>query len=154
MRKFAKTLAASAFAFAAVVSATAPVSASSAVSFSPSALPPFDLSNMDIETAMMMVQQQRTKLLDQQLADQINSVQERNAQIAILSSQLAQATADGDEATAAQRKIELDALNNAQQMDMLRLQSLSNKRNEAFDLMTNFIKKMQDSRASIIGNMR
>jgi len=39
-------------------------------------------------------------------------------------------------------------------MDMLRLQSLSNKRNEAFDVMTNFIKKMQDSRSSIIGNMR
>ncbi|WJH32173.1 hypothetical protein N6H13_15585 [Paenibacillus sp. CC-CFT742] len=40
------------------------------------------------------------------------------------------------------------------QMEMLRLQSLSNKRNEAFDVMTNFIKKMQDSRSSIIGNMR
>ena len=41
-----------------------------------------------------------------------------------------------------------------QQMDMLRLQSLSNKRNEAFETMTNFIKKMQDNRNSIIGNMR
>ena len=41
-----------------------------------------------------------------------------------------------------------------QQMDMLRLQSMTNKRNEAFDVMTNFIKKMQDSRSSIIGNMR
>jgi len=37
---------------------------------------------------------------------------------------------------------------------MLRLQSLSNKRNESFDVMTNFVKKMQDSRSSIIGNMR
>lgn len=48
----------------------------------------------------------------------------------------------------------IDAESNNQQMDMLRLQSLSNKRNEAFDTMTNFIKKMQDSRSSIIGNMR
>lgn len=48
----------------------------------------------------------------------------------------------------------IDAQSNSQQMDMLRLQSLSNKRNEAFDVMTNFIKKMQDSRSSIIGNMR
>ena len=48
----------------------------------------------------------------------------------------------------------IDGLNNSQQMDMLRLQSLSNKRNEAFDLMTNFIKKMADSRSSILGNMR
>jgi len=51
-------------------------------------------------------------------------------------------------------KNQIDALSSSQQMDMLRLQSLSNKRNEAFDVMTNFIKKMQDSRSSIIGNMR
>ena len=48
----------------------------------------------------------------------------------------------------------IDSQSNSQQMDMLRLQSLSNKRNEAFDLMTNFMKKMQDNRSSIIGNMR
>jgi len=51
-------------------------------------------------------------------------------------------------------KSQIDSLSNSQQMDMLRLQSLSNKRNEAFETMTNFIKKMQDSRSSIIGNMR
>jgi len=51
-------------------------------------------------------------------------------------------------------KLQIDSLSNSQQMDMLRLQSLSNKRNEAFETMTNFIKKMQDSRSSIIGNMR
>ncbi|WP_239619103.1 hypothetical protein [Cohnella mopanensis] len=48
----------------------------------------------------------------------------------------------------------IDSLGNSQQMDMLRLQSITNKRNEAFDVMTNFVKKMQDSRSSIIGNMR
>ncbi len=51
-------------------------------------------------------------------------------------------------------KSNIDSLSNNQQMDMLRLQSLSNKRNEAFDLMSNFIKKMQDSRSSILANMR
>lgn len=51
-------------------------------------------------------------------------------------------------------KNQIDGLNNSNQMDMLRLQSMTNKRNEAFDTMTNFIKKMQDSRSSIIGNMR
>jgi hypothetical protein len=54
----------------------------------------------------------------------------------------------------AQLKQLIDSLTNSQQMDMLRMQSLTNKRNEAFDVMTNFIKKMQDSRSSIIGNMR
>ncbi|WP_340006112.1 hypothetical protein MHH52_01150 [Paenibacillus sp. FSL K6-0276] len=53
-----------------------------------------------------------------------------------------------------QIKSEIDSASNSQQMDMLRLQSLSNKRNEAFDTMTNFIKKMDDSRSSVIGNMR
>lgn len=53
-----------------------------------------------------------------------------------------------------QLKSQIDSQSNSQQMDMLRLQSLSNKRNEAFDLMTNFIKKMQDNRSSIVGNMR
>jgi filamentous hemagglutinin family protein len=51
-------------------------------------------------------------------------------------------------------KGQIESASNSQQMDMLRLQSLSNKRNEAFDAITNFIKKMQDSRSSIIGNMR
>jgi len=154
MKTLTKALAASAVAFAAVVSITAPASASTPSTFNPGSLPPIDLSSMDIETALMMVQQQRVQLLDQQLAAQSNSVQERNAQLAILNSQLSQANANGDTATAAQRKSEIDALNNSQQMDLLRLQSLSNKRNEAFDMMTNFIKKMQDSRSAIIGNMR
>lgn len=51
-------------------------------------------------------------------------------------------------------KGKIDALSNSQQTDMLRLQSLNNKHNESFDILTNFIKKMSDSRASIVGNMR
>ncbi|CCH05443.1 hypothetical protein ACOTDN_29015 [Achromobacter xylosoxidans] len=51
-------------------------------------------------------------------------------------------------------KNQVDSLGNTQQMEMLRLQGLTNKRNEAFDVMTNFLKKMRDSRSSIIGNMR
>lgn len=51
-------------------------------------------------------------------------------------------------------KRDVDALSSTQQLEMLRLQSLSNKRNESFDVMTNFIKKMQDNRSSIISNMR
>ncbi|MGM7699726.1 hypothetical protein [Microbacterium sp. A84] len=48
----------------------------------------------------------------------------------------------------------IDATANSQQMDMLRLQALTGKRNEEFDLMTNFVKKMNETRSSIIGNMR
>lgn len=58
------------------------------------------------------------------------------------------------DAWAEQVKGKIDSMNSSQQMDMLRMQSLTNKRNEAFDLMTNFIKKMADSRSSVLGNMR
>ncbi|MBS1196635.1 MAG: hypothetical protein H6R18_420 [Proteobacteria bacterium] len=50
-------------------------------------------------------------------------------------------------------KGKIDSLSSTQQMDMLRMQSLSNKRNEAFELMTNFIKKFSDSNAGIIQKM-
>lgn len=152
MKKFQKALAASAFAAVAAVAIVAPASASSVTGINASSS--IDIRSMDLETAMMAVQQQRAQLLEQQLKDQIQAVQDRNAQLAILNSQLAAAQASGDTATAETRKAQIDALSNSQQMDMLRLQSLSNKRNEAFDVMTNFIKKMQDSRSSIIANMR
>ncbi|SAI25227.1 secreted protein [Bordetella ansorpii] len=192
-----------------------------------------DISSMDLETALMTVQSERTRLLDAQLADQIKAVQNRNDQIAKLNNVLstltkaqsqfnsdakagdtiggwdsakissievplndavqeaglsdlgftsrtgqrtpdAGETKDGNEGKlitgtavfaggttkgeidAAITKIKglIDGESNSQQMDMLRLQSMSNKRNEAFDVMTNFVKKMQDSRSSIIGNMR
>lgn len=180
-----------------------------------------NIQNMDLETAMMMVQSQRTTLLDAQLQTQIQQVQSRNDSISKLNSVLSNlnaasstfainAKADsqlGNSAAAlvAQKNVndalasakisslfttaapggllsnglragggsldstvtkadidrsvsqirsQIDAAGNSQQMDMLRLQSMSNKRNEAFDVMTNFVKKMQDSRSSIIANMR
>lgn len=47
-------------------------------------------------------------------------------------------------------KGKIDSLSSSQQMDMLRLQSLSNKRNEAFELMSTTIKKSSDLREFII----
>ena len=166
-----------------------------------------NLQSMDIETALMMVQSERTKLLESQLQTQMQEVQNRNTQVANLNDVLSQlntvsakftdgdkadtslsshvkgedhaklinalttelkeagitghgALKDGDlskgEVTSMITEVKgmIDAAGNSQQMDMLRLQSLSNKRNEAFDVMTNFVKKMQESRSSIIGNMR
>ncbi|WP_172195988.1 hypothetical protein [Saccharibacillus qingshengii] len=150
MKNIKKAIAASAFAAVAAVAVAAPASADSISSVSP--INYQSLQSMDLESALMAVQEQRA----QQLKDQLNSVRERNVQSAILNSQLADAQNNGTSTPQdiANLQAQIDALNNAQQMDMLRLQSLSNKRNEAFDLMTNFMKKMQDSRSSIIGNMR
>lgn len=128
-----------------------------------------NISSMDIETALMAVQNERVRLLEAQLQDQIMEVQKRNKLVSELNEKLTAVkvnlaelkNAKGPEdkireleETIDQLKREVDAASNSQQMDMLRLQSLSQKRNEAFDTMTNFIKKMQESRASIIGNMR
>lgn len=147
------------------------------------------ISNMDLESALLAVQQQRASLLENQLKNQIDSVQQRNNEIAQLNSSLNKLTelryqlkngkvtlpADLTQTLTTMGfsvpasgivtqgeidglifnvKSKIDSVGNMQQMDMLRLQSMSNKRNEAFDVMTNFIKKMQDSRSQIIGNMR
>jgi len=47
----------------------------------------------------------------------------------------------------------LDALANEQQLDMLRVQSLVTKRNEAFTLLTNFIEKYGRVMETILGNI-
>lgn len=170
-------------------------------------LPAMTLDSMDLETAMLMVQTQRTQLLDQQLRDQIDELRKRNEQTARLNELLAAlssvrnrfpagaaagarldstgAAASYAEALGRLRTAEssaaltlelpqdaaswtkaqidtavsavrgaIDALTNTQQMDMLRLQSLTNKRNEAFEVMAAFIKKMQEARSSIVGNIR
>jgi hypothetical protein len=46
------------------------------------------------------------------------------------------------------------ALGAEQQADLLRLQVAANKHAEATELMSNYIKKMQDSQAAVIRNMR
>lgn len=48
----------------------------------------------------------------------------------------------------------LDALANEQQLDMLRVQSLVTKRNEAFTLLTNFIDKYGRVMETILGNLK
>lgn len=165
----------------------------------PSPSSAIDLQAMDIETMLRMVQEQRVRLLDSQLAEQIAVVRARNEQIGKLNAALGAlsrargawptdagpAVTMGSAAPDAVSAIEesytqagfavveprawvradldaeigrlkamVDATSNSQQMDMLRLQALTNKRNEAFEVMTSFIKKMQESRNSIIGNMR
>ena len=51
-------------------------------------------------------------------------------------------------------KSQVDSLSSSSQMDMVRLQSLNNKRSEAFDTMTNMLKKAADSKSSVVSNFR
>lgn len=113
-----------------------------------------DLSSMDLETALMEVQSQRAAHLEEQLQENLKIIQNRNERLSDLNEKLRKAQENGDTVLATELKGQIDTEMNSQQLEMFRLQSLSNKRNEAFDTMTNFIRKMQDSRSSIIGNMR
>ncbi|NPD14919.1 hypothetical protein HOY34_06815 [Xinfangfangia sp. D13-10-4-6] len=159
-----------------------------------------NFGDMDLEAALLAVQEQRAGLLNAQLQNQLTEVRNLNKQIETLNNGLgalgalnaaldqlpadgALSLADAKEAISALEGVlgegqaldsdqdglitkdevdslivsvraTIDSLSNAQQMDMLRLQELNSKRNQAFEMMTAFIQKMQDSRASIIGNMR
>ena len=160
------------------------------------------LQSMDIETALMTVQADRANNLEKSIKDQMETVRQRNANIAGMNKLMAhlrgmkndpnnkdtgwigwgRETARQTEAAmrsyglsvdkdtnsyadqgGAKDKFDVwieelkgkaDAESSSQQMDMLRLQSLTNKRNEAFELMTNFIKKISDSKSGVISNLR
>ena len=97
----------------------------------------------------------RTNKLESQLQSQIAILNEpRNKLNADIVATTDDAKKDELEGQIQELNNQINTLSDSQQMDMLRLQRLSNKRNEAFDTMTNFVKKMQDSRSSIINNMR
>ncbi len=127
-----------------------------------------NVQGLDLETAMMLIQSQRAGLVDANLTAQMQAVSARNQQMVKLNEKIADVTKQWTDARSGtddkkteqlkteldQLKAELNQLGNTQQMDMLKMQSLTNKRNQAFELMTNFIKKMQDSRSAILGNMR
>jgi pimeloyl-CoA synthetase len=51
-------------------------------------------------------------------------------------------------------KAHIDGLNSSSQMEMIRLQSLMNKRNQAFEMMTNALNKISGSMDKVIGNIR
>ena len=137
------------------------------------------LSNEDLMALMLGMQQERSGLLEQQIKAQIEKEQARNARIQDLQQALSlngkddqlwrdfcaqKANLDldcaGKDASGFgvvmfnQVKTVMDSLSPSQQIDMLRLQSALAKRNEAYEQMTALIRRMQDVRTSIIGNMR
>jgi hypothetical protein len=117
-------------------------------------------AGMDLESMLMSVQANRANLLEDQIKKQMQDVQAKNNAIMVLNTQLGElgaaklktndpATLTKLDAQITEIKVQIDVASNTQQMDMLRLQSLSNKSNEAFELMTNFIKKMADRQSEI-----
>ena len=150
---------------AAVQSEVLVLAAKPATTNAPAGLSSSQPQGMDIESMLMAVQGNRANLLEVQLMNEMKAVADKNTAITALNTQLGDLRAaklkTTDPATLAKLDSQITEITakigsagNAQQMDMLRLQSLSNKRNEAFDLMTNFMKKFADKRDAMIANMR
>lgn len=123
---------------------------------------------MDLGALQMMLQIDRTKVLDESIADQMDQIQERNKllknyteELAGLRKQLAGLDREDDEDAYHSLEIQIenlkgkiDALNSDSQLDMIRLQSLIDKRNQAFEMASNTLQRDQKTRDSITGNFR
>lgn len=92
------------------------------------ALPCFDAATMNPNDVLMAVQVLAAKRAEDELSKLIDELKRK--------------TASGQLGTE-------DA-----QLDMIRIQALVNKRNQAYDLLTQMINKHQQALDSIIGNMR
>ena len=129
------------------------------------------LQTGDIEGAVMLLQTTRARLMDSQLGTQITAMQNRNQQITKLNNdltakqtELAKVPTDSNQTNINERerltkevgtlKTSIDTLNSDSQIDMIRTQSLVNKRNEAFDTLTNLLGKFQKTIDGIVGNYR
>jgi hypothetical protein len=128
------------------------------------------LEDGDIEGAVMLLQTTRAKGLEQQLGGRIGALQARNANIKALSDRMSDLqkhqfdkvdNKDPSDQVKADRaaaistlKNQIDQLNSDSQLDMIGIQGLVNKRNEAFDMLSNLLGKFQKTIDGIVGNMR
>ncbi len=119
------------------------------------------LESGDILAAVSLLNQSQVKVLDQQLSGRIMAMQERNANIKSLNDKLAEEQGKaGSPPTGPQQesmtklKGQIDKLNGDSQLDMIQIQSLTTKRNQAFEMLSNLTSKLQSAMSTIIGNMR
>lgn len=118
------------------------------------------LESGDILAAITILGVTQVKVLDQQLAGRIMALQERNASVKLANDALAglqkgassPPTGEQQEAIT-KKKGEIDKLNSDSQLDMIGIQSLTTKRNQAFEMLSNLTSKAQSATSTIIGNM-
>ncbi|MBV9694412.1 MAG: hypothetical protein JO261_11995 [Alphaproteobacteria bacterium] len=107
----------------------------------------------DQMTDEMLLQAQRhaAQQIDLDIQALMRAMDERNLTLKSLVSELQNETY-WDRQTAL--RSEIDALNAQSQTDMIQIQSLVNKRNQALDMLTNLQQKFQKTLDSIVRNMR
>lgn len=111
----------------------------------------FDTSKMspdEVMAALLVLSAQRAQ---SQLEQQLAKLTGRNEELKRLVAQLEN---EPDRNRQAELKSEIDRLNRDGQLDMIRLQDLINKRNQAHDMMTDTIQKFQKTLDGIVRNMR
>ena len=141
-------------ALAVVAALTVPAAASAA---SPLVIPgPIPPAQLDVQGMMLQVQIDRAASLEKQVKDRLAAVKDRNAKIAQLQTEIQRLRAADSSAHAARieaLKAQIDALSTDSQLDLLKLQSLISKHNQASEMASNLTKKFADLKSSIIGNL-
>jgi hypothetical protein len=114
------------------------------------------LESGDISGAVMLLQTTRANGLDAQLRTQVTAMQNRNIQIQTLNSQLAteQGKNPRNEAEITRINAAIQKANGDSQLQMIDIQDLVNKRNQAYDMLSNLLNKFQKTLDGIVGNMR
>lgn len=106
------------------------------------------LSPDELMAAMLVLSAERERTL---LEQQIAKITGRNTQLKQLVSELEKAPNDSERARI---KSEIDKLNGDSQIDMIQLQQLMTKRNQAYEMLTDMMQKYQKTLDGIIRNMR
>lgn len=104
-----------------------------------------------VAVMQLLAEQRAAQKLDDQLKQRTQAMQERNKALQRLSSELAKATDDRERS---RLRSEIDKLNGDAQLDMIELQSLVTRRNQAFEMLSDLLRKQQQALNDIIGNMR
>ncbi len=121
----------------------------------------------DLQVLVMALGFERADLLEQQIADQMKIMKERNEKLKKLSDTLAALRKESGKIDKDDKKKqgeidskiekikgEMDALNSEAQMDMIRLQGLMSKRDNIYQMVTNIMKTDQRSKDAVVGNLR
>jgi predicted nucleic acid-binding Zn-ribbon protein len=126
-----------------------------------------NLQNMDIETMFMSLVTERANVLDSAITDRASAMQDRNKQIGDINTKInakrteLQGISDKNSKEYKNGELELqkmqtqiDTLSSSSQLDMIQLQGLINKRNQAVEMLTNLVQKFAKTMDTIVGNMR
>jgi hypothetical protein len=125
-----------------------------------------DVSPSDIESVLMVKLNRQINSIEQEMSVLLRVVQDKNIQIKNLSSEIdilvrrLDVTENLSSSEAIMLRTRIDGLKHhvtelagAQQMDLIRLQTLSSKRNGIFDMLSALLKKIAESKNTMVAKI-